>query len=150
MPDPTPLARWVTEANAIASETQAQRVQAGLEATTMAKQQTVVVIEPLIFLGPNLKALPEPHVGDVIVVAGGRYAQSLIDSGYVRLPGDPTEVVVVAEAVEDVPEDEEPEGYTEEALLEMTNAELREIADGLGLSVTGNKAKLVSTILGAE
>lgn len=47
----------------------------------------------------------------------------------------------------ELPPSEEPETYTEEALLGMTNAELTEILTGLGVSATMNKVNMVRLIL---
>lgn len=40
--------------------------------------------------------------------------------------------------------------YTEDALMEMTNAELTEILAGMGISATMNKANMVRLILAAQ
>ncbi len=48
---------------------------------------TVKVLVAGVYNGPRHKALPPAKVGDIITVAAGAYADSLIEDGFVAEPG---------------------------------------------------------------
>jgi len=106
-------------------------------AMNSAPQRPYAVVRVLVanrYNGPDLKA-KRANVGDVITVAGGRYADDLIASGLVEIP------VIVS----DGPEEEDSD------LSALSMAELRTLAKTMGINSFGmSKATLLEALANAE